>query len=329
MNENPLISVIVAVYNAEEWLHRCIDSIINQTYTNLEIILVDDGSVDGSSQICDEYAEKDKRIKIVHKPNGGVSDATNTGLSMAHGDYIGFVDNDDYIVPEMYEELLSAITENNVDMVLCDCTYVDEQGTPISEEVSPIKKTEVIAPCEYLRRLSEPQSGYYVTVWNRLYKREILSNIVFPKGRTNEDGYVVHRIIENCNSILVINKSYYFYTQRAASISRNPSPNQYFDIIEALIERIRFYREKGYEQLIPDGMRELYELFMQIRRRYIFRGHKTLSGLRRASKIRREVIAIAKDNKGIMEEGSIEKLVFSDLVIAMQIIQERVRGNRV
>lgn len=327
MNENPLISVIVAVYNAEEWLHRCIDSIINQTYTNLEIILVDDGSVDDSSHICDEYADKDDRIKVIHKANGGVSDAINTGLSMVNGEYIGFVDDDDYIVPEMYEELLNAITENKVDMVLCDCTYVDEQGVAIADEISPIKKTEIIKPCEYLRRLAEPKSGYYVTIWNRLYKKDVLSNIMFPKGRTNEDGYVVHSIIKNCNNILVIKKSYCFYTQRAASISRNPSPNQYFDIIEALIGRIRFYKEEGYEQLIPSSMQELYELFMQIRRHYIFRGHKTVKGLRRASKIKREVVAIAKNNKEVIEKGCVRRLVFSDFVIAAQIAQERILGN--
>ena len=326
INSNSLISVIVAVYNAEEWLNRCVDSILAQTYTNIEIILVDDGSTDSSPHICDEYAMKDQRVRVIHKPNGGLADARNVGISDARGDYIGFIDNDDYIASDMYEVLLNAIIDNDVQMVVCDYTYVDEQGREIKEEISPIRKTEVITAEEYLRRLAKPQSGYYITVWNRLYKKEVLNGVIFPKGRTNEDSYVVHRIVCNCNKILVLCKKFIFYTQRESSLSRTPKAYQFFDLIEALIDRIRFYEKEDYNELIPEATDELVKLFLQVRRRFIFRGKKTFAGLKRAAEIKKKAITMAGDIAQI-DNKTVRTLYFSDFIIVKQILRERM-GSR-
>lgn len=319
-----LISIIIAVYNAEEWLARCIESIINQTYSDIEIVLVDDGSTDRSSSICDEYAIKDNRIVVIHKPNGGLAEARNTGIAAAKGAYIGFVDNDDYILPNMYEDMLKEMECSDVDLVLCNCTYVDENGQPI-EEISPIKKNDIISSKEYFARLAEPQSGYYITVWNRLYRRDILEGILFPVGRTNEDSYVVHRIIQRCKRILIMDNSYYFYTQRDTSLSRTPKANQYFDSIDALIDRIEFYKHYGYSDLYPNILRQMIDNHIQIRRHYIFRGKKTIDGIKRASEIRRKVTKEALELRKNLSAVYIYRAVAVDLTIVMQIIAERMQ----
>ena len=223
---------------------------------------------------------------------------------------------------------MKAITDTDTQMVVCDCTYVDEQGVEIEEEKSPIVNSEVLTPKEYLKRLAEPQSGYYITVWNRLYKKEILANVTFPVGRTNEDSYVVHHIVNNCKNIFVLNKSFVFYTQRDSSLSRTPKADQYFDLIEAMIERIEFYGDMGYKELIPTSMDELIKLFIQVRRHFLFRGKKTLSGFKRASEIKKQAITVAKDNTDDVDEKDIRTLRYSDIVIAVQLMRERL-GNRI
>lgn len=324
MESTCLISIIVAVYNAEEWLNRCIDSIIDQTYSNIEIILVDDGSTDRSPTICDEYAKKDDRVVVIHKPNGGLSDARNTGISAAKGAYIGFVDNDDYIVSNMYEDMLKAMEQSDVDLVVCNCTYVDEDGQPVGE-ISPISKSEIISPKEYFVRLASPKSGYYITVWNRLYKRELLDGIQFPCGRTNEDSYVVHRIVQRCRSIMVLNNSYYFYIQRDASLSRTPKTDQYYDSIEALIDRIEFYSQNEYRDLYTDILRQLINNHIQIRRNYLFRGKKTIKGLERAAEIRCKVVKESWRFHEYIDGAYIFKAIAVDLVIVSRIISERIK----
>ena len=323
-NSVGLISIIVAVYNAEEWLKRCVDSIINQTYSNIEIILIDDGSTDKSASICDEYARLDNRIKVIHKHNGGLADARNVGIYASKGTYIGFVDNDDYIAPNMYEDMLREMQYSDVDLVLCNCTYVDEDGQPI-EEISPINKTEIISPKEYFFRLAEPKSGYYITVWNRLYKKEILENVFFPVGRTNEDSYVVHRIIQKCKSIMILDDNYYYYTQRDTSLSRTPKADQYYDSIDALIDRIDFYKQNEYSDLFHDILIQLIDSHIQIRRHYIFRGKKTIAGIRRASEIRRKVIKETLALRTNLSGMYIYKAVAVDLIIVTQIITERIQ----
>lgn len=147
-----LISVIVPVYKVERYLCRCVDSIIAQTYTNLQIILVDDGSPDGSGAICDDYAAKDPRITVIHKENGGLSDARNAGLGAARGSYIGFVDSDDYISVDMYEKLYKAIVACNADMSVCNFRYVDENGNNMEERNNALPvKDEVIDGMTALR----------------------------------------------------------------------------------------------------------------------------------------------------------------------------------
>lgn len=230
-----IISVIVPVYKVERYIRRCIDSILTQTYTNLEIILVDDGSPDDCGRICDEYAVKDKRVKVIHQENGGLSAARNAGLDIATGDYIGFVDSDDYIAPDMYEKLISIIRDNSANVAMCSYSFVDEYGNIICVP-SPIVNS-CISPTEAINNLYSEFYCYYVTVWNRLYESSIFSSIRFDVGKTVEDAFIAHKIYLSCDKIVMIDEPLYYYVQRSGSIMHTPSIAQ-LDEIEAFYLRI-------------------------------------------------------------------------------------------
>ena len=172
------ISVIVPVYKVEPYLSRCLDSIINQTYRNLEIILVDDGSPDRCGEICDEYARQDSRIRVIHKANGGLSDARNHGIDVAIGDYIAFVDSDDYIATDMYEKMLARLELDNSDMVVCNYYRFDEGSAPPKDGYIQLPDrvlTQDEAFDFYLQI-----GGDYVSAWNKLYKRTIFDDLRYP-----------------------------------------------------------------------------------------------------------------------------------------------------
>ncbi len=217
MNKNnPLISVIVPVYNVEPYLERCVESIRNQSYKNLEIILVDDGSPDNCGKMCDEFAEKDSRIRTVHRKNGGQSAARNSGLSIAKGDYIGFVDSDDYIEEDMYEVLFGALKSTSAQMAVCDYRVVNESGAYSGKK-------------SFSGRVSvyEGDSAYDIiiptlnnSVWNKLYKKECIKGLTFPEGQIHgEDFIFVLESLKNVERIAVADEGKYYYLQRSDSIT--------------------------------------------------------------------------------------------------------------
>ena len=174
-----LISVIIPIYKVEEFLDKCISSVVNQTYYNLEIILVDDGSPDNCPQMCDVWASRDNRINVIHKPNGGLSDARNAGIQIAKGDFIAFVDSDDWIAPNMYQMMVDAIEKENAD--ICACGIV--VSYPESEKVLNIP--EVVGDSKMILELIYNDTQYPVAAWNKLYRRECWENFRFPNGKIN------------------------------------------------------------------------------------------------------------------------------------------------
>jgi len=206
---NCKISVIVPVYNVELYLPKCIDSILFQTYENLEIILVNDGSTDSSAKICDEYAEKDNRIKVIHKANGGVASARNAGLRISTGEYIAFVDSDDWIEPTMYSELLDVCLNNDCDYVGCSAQI--RGGT--SGQIRFLTANAYFA--DYL------SGDMFLTVWSRLCRREVCIEVEFPENRiVCEDGFVALPTLENAKKIAFLEKPLYNYNQRENSFTR-------------------------------------------------------------------------------------------------------------
>ena len=211
---NPVISIIVPVYKVEAYLEKCINSILNQTLSDFELILVDDGSPDSCPAICDEYAMKDSRIKVIHKENGGLSDARNAGIEIATGKYLGFVDSDDYIAPDMYESLYTIITENNCDMAICQAAVVQEGEDAIYEDSN---EAYVFESKDALYQMISKKL-FTVNTWNKLYKRKLFENIRFPKGMLYEDLATTYKLISLSDKVVYSPMKKYAYLQRQGSI---------------------------------------------------------------------------------------------------------------
>ena len=214
--KQPLISVIVPVYNVAEYLQECVDSIINQTYKNLEIILVDDGSTDACPDICDEYAKKDRRIRVIHKKNGGLSDARNAGLDICTGEWIGFVDGDDYIAHDMYEKLYCSAIENYSDVAVCH--FFNKENGAIFDS-SKFRKYLYESKEDMIWQIFAGKSGI-ISACLKLYKRVIFENIRFPKNTNYEDGYIVPYVVKKTSRMVVLPDMLYFYRIRMGSITK-------------------------------------------------------------------------------------------------------------
>ena len=253
-----LISVIVPVYNVKDYLEKCVDSILNQTYSKLEVLLVDDGSTDGSGLICEALANKDHRIKVIHQENGGLSAARNAGLDIATGDYIAFVDSDDYINNTMYDDLLTALNDSNADIAICGIRYIDEEDNVLFD-ISLDELFEVEDKKEKYSQLQE-HDILIVVQCNKLYKREIFRDIRYPVGRIHEDVYVAHRELYNANKIIFIPGEYYNYVQRTGSImNKDESISQIIDAINGYEERIDFFKKIEEEDAYKLSIVALYE----------------------------------------------------------------------
>lgn len=218
MNNRPLISVIIPVYNMERYLSRCIESVISQTYNNLEIFLVNDGSTDNSLNICNNYAKKDSRIVVIDKKNGGQSTARNMALSKANGKYIGFVDSDDYISPEMYEKLYESLSKTDSDISICARTNVFENGEMTNTFI--LKKECVMRGKEAIKRFLT-YDAIDSAAWDKLFKAELFNGIEFPSGYICEDVVPVFTLLSKAKKIVHCGEPLYYYLQRTGSTSRS------------------------------------------------------------------------------------------------------------
>lgn len=251
---NDLISVIVPIYNVEKYLEQCIESITNQSYTNLEIILVDDSSPDNCPAICDDWAKKDNRIRVIHKDNGGLSSARNAGITVATGKYITFVDSDDYIEPDMYEKLINIMYQTSSDIVSCKLRFVYDAGSySVSSEDS----------CELTEYNSEEALSALIddklrqVVWNKLYKTELINNIQFEVGKYHEDEFWSYQVIGKSDKVTTIDYTGYNYRQRSDSIMGNTYSLKRLDAIDA--KRLRQnYLDSHFPALSEQGLVNLY-----------------------------------------------------------------------
>lgn len=243
---NKLISVIVPVYNIESYIEKCIESLLNQTYSNLEIMLVDDGSTDKSGDICERYVKKDDRIIVLHKQNGGLSDARNYAMDQAKGELIAFVDGDDWVHPQMYELMYATMKEKKADIVTC---WFEQRDKNFTEQHYWKENLDIklLTGAEALCDIETP----LVVAWNKLYRREILKDIRYPKGKLHEDEYVVHRIFYKCDRIAVIDRPLYFYTIRGGSIVSQMNSQRIDNALEALRDRVEFSHDMGWDEVMP------------------------------------------------------------------------------
>ena len=244
--KNEKISVIVPIYNVEKYLKTCIESIINQTYSNIEIILVDDGSPDNCGKICDDYKEKDKRIKVIHKKNGGLSDARNAGIDIATGEYVVFIDSDDYVAENYIEVLYKMCIDQNVLLAECDYKNVEKDN---EIAINQDDKIDIYSGIEMCERIYSDEVIRTVVVWNKMYKREIFNNLRFPKGKINEDEFTTYKIFYNLNQIAITNQKLYYYRYSPNSIMNKKFNKKRLDLIEAIEERLDFFKEKNEKEL--------------------------------------------------------------------------------
>ena len=249
--EAPLISVIVPVYKVEKYLDRCVQSIVDQTYRNLEIILVDDGSPDNCGAMCDAWAAKDDRIKVIHKENGGLSDARNAGMVVAAGEYIAFVDSDDWVDKCFVEILYGVISKNACDMA--EGRYITTTGDmKIPESSGNI----VVYDTDEAMALHLNNSMFLQVVWNKLYRRDVLT-VPFEKGKYHEDEFWTYQIIHNCCKLAHIDRKLYYYFQRSDSIMGEKYSLKRLDVVEALAQKKEFIK-KNYPLLYNRYDTKLY-----------------------------------------------------------------------
>ena len=227
--EKPLLSIIVPVYDVENYLQKCIDSILAQTFTDFELILVEDGSPDNCPALCDAAAAKDARIRVLHQKNGGLSAARNAGLDAARGAWIGFVDSDDYIAPEMYETLYKAVQSTGADLALCDYAEVDEAGVPCQSMHVRLGKKDFTGR-ELLKNATD---SMIQPAWNKLYRRAVFAQLRYPEGKLNEDLFLIPKICLQIQKAVVVPKALYYYVQRGGSIMNGSKTLRHFDAAEA------------------------------------------------------------------------------------------------
>lgn len=245
-----IISVIVPIYKVEKYLRECIDSILNQTYTNLEVLLIDDGSPDNCPKICNEYAKMDSRVKVIHKANGGLSDARNVGIDTATGNYIVFVDSDDVIDETMIEKLYLNLTKYNADISECEYVFTKQIPTKIKEK--EIQKDEY----NNIEALNSMYvcGGCKVVAWNKMYKRELFNDIKYPVGKLHEDVFTTYKLLFKANKVVHTNEILYFYRNRNDSIV-NQFNEKRLDVCEAFNEINLFYTKINQENLVMKNLR--------------------------------------------------------------------------
>lgn len=296
-----LISVIVPVYNVEKYLRKCIDSIINQTYTNLEIILVDDGSPDNCGKICDEYSKKDNRIKVIHKENGGLSDARNVGIKSAKGKYITLIDSDDYVTKDYVEFLYQLIKKYNAKVSVCKHIVKYEKsgkrfdtGTGKEYNLTPVDAFKLML---YGNDMD-------VSAWAKMYDKELFENIEYPKGRLFEDSATTYKLFDLCENIAFKSEAKYIYIIRENSITTNGFNSKKMDLIISTNEMCNYLIEK-YPELKHAADRRLMYAYLS-----------TLTQLSKSSKKKTEkyneyrdelMEYINKNRKEILKDNLIPK----------------------
>ena len=256
-----LISVIVPVYKVERYLSRCVDSLLSQTFRDFELILVDDGSPDECGRMCEEYARLDSRVITLHRKNGGLSAARNTGLDWAFANsdskYIAFVDSDDWVEHNYLETLVNGITLGADVSSVC-CRYVheglSESGTPPQMRID---KCHLMSPKDYWLHVN-----LYMTAWGKLYDKRLWKNLRYPEGRVHEDEYVAHKLLFSGKDIAVSTTPLYCYFQRQGSIMQNGNKARKLDLIGAFSSQVEFFRDKGIQDLKLQAQVKLLRIYV-------------------------------------------------------------------
>jgi len=282
--KNKLISIVLPIYNVEKYLIDCIESVINQSYRNIEIILVDDGSSDRSGAICDEYKDKDSRIKVIHKENGGLSDARNSGLKISTGEYITFIDSDDCIGLNYIDILVKMIEKYDAEIAICNYNHVEESFSfnheKSTDNTSMIYEYNNIE-CIKNMYLANKQ-GLEFLAWGKLYSKKLFTEngIIYPKGKIHEDTFTTYKVIYNAKKIVFNDTKLYFYRKRNGSIMNSQFSIKFLNKLEAIEETCEFFENKSEIDLLQlafnDYMKIAMKLYHKLEISYIEKDKKNL-----------------------------------------------------
>lgn len=257
-----LISIIIPVYNVEKYLHRCLDSVINQSYSNLEILLIDDGSTDSSLQICNEYASRDARIKVIHQENMGLAGARNTGIRNVNSSYFASIDSDDYVDKDFIYKLYNCMSLSNSDIVQCNYVALNNDDNQLIEKSKP-SNSELLEFSDYAylnTLLKEEYHPANILYWNKLYKTELWKDIILPVGNLHDDVYGLTFVIEKAREVTIIPDVLYYYMIREGSITNRQDSNYKIkyalDLNDVYSARYELFKQKGYRDLASETLIE-------------------------------------------------------------------------
>lgn len=261
----PTVSIIIPVYKVERYLDACVESVVNQSYTDLEILLVDDGSPDRCPELCDAWAARDARVRVIHRENGGLSAARNSGIDEATGDFLMFVDSDDLLEPDAVRRAVDAQRQHNADLVIFNLTYVDAENRPLAKPDFTAFADEVLDEDGVWQRYFslEETRIYYVVAWNKLYRRSLFQTLRYAPGKRYEDQFLMPQLLAQCKTIACLAAPGYRYVQRGGSIMAQGSSRNYLDRPEFLLEWCGYFTQKGdvlrAEGLLNDAIENLAE----------------------------------------------------------------------
>lgn len=296
--DKPLISIVIPIYNVEKYLKACIDSVINQTYSQLDIILVDDGSKDNSGNMCDEYKNKDSRIRVIHKENGGLSDARNKGIDIALGKYITFIDSDDYVAKDYVEFLYKLIMENSADISGCYYfKFVEEQDQNMEESE---KKTYIFDGIEATIDLWY-QKHITNSAWGKLYKSILFRDIRYPVGKLYEDLGTTYKLLYKAKNVVWSSEKKYFYRQRVNSIMNKKFAEDNMDRIE-MSEELMSFVDKKRNDMYKAAVSRLFISNIQVLRELPLHDYKyanIINKIKLNIKQYRKVVLFDKESKKI------------------------------
>ena len=266
MMEHIAISVIVPIYNTKPYLEECIESILDQKINvPVEVLLIDDGSTDGCADLCDRYAARDARVRVIHQENQGLSAARNAGIDAAKGRYYSFIDSDDVVLPGFLQTLYDACERHDAYMSLCSVEDVQENGKSCDPAYFTRPTQEgVFCGKDLLNEFYTPYGTVYTVAWNKMYRAEVWKLLHYPEGRLHEDDFVAHRLFWRCDKVVCIDKPLYHYRLRNGSICRTSIRPEAFDAVDGLADRYRFYVENHADRTVIDAA------YAACWRRYLF-----------------------------------------------------------
>ena len=313
MNNKPLVSLIIPVYNVEAYLRECLDSVINQSYSNLEIIIVNDGSTDGSLNVCEEYAAKDERIRVISQKNGGLSSARNTGLDSAKGLYIGFIDSDDSVHTTFVECLMDAISESKSRIAVCDFS------SDIKQLANMDNGKVILSSNEAVSGLLD-DFGYKCFAWNKIYQRECFDGVRFPKGKLFEDIILMYEMFKKTDTIIYVKQPLYFYRMRKGSITKAAFTQRNFHLLESIDYVLNDSRELTGLDMDRITLGYLSYFMGFVRRGLISKAAIKDEECRLRESIKRNAKLILQRNKYIKNTKKAELFVFAYMPFVYRIV---------